>query len=124
MNKLIKDMLSIFNMEIGDKDLAEKERNFRNQTKEVMALKIKVTNLEQELVYANKKMAGLTAKNDIAHEALNESNRTIEALELAMEMREHEVSNIELHKYIAELELEQERTLELIEEYSQEMNKV
>ena len=117
-------MLSIFNMAIGDKDLAEKERNFRNQTKEVMALKIKVTNLEQELVYANKKMAGLTAKNDIAHEALNESNRTIEALELAMEMREHEVSNIELHKYIAELELEQERTLELIEEYSQEMNKV
>ena len=121
--KLIKDILSIFNMAVGDSSLADKERQLTNQAKELRALKIKVTDLEQEITYANKRMAGLTAKSDIAHEALDESNRTIEALEIALEMNKQE-TNADLHQYVKELELEQERTLELIEQYSEEMKKI
>ena len=121
--KLIKDILSIFNMAVGDSSLADKERKLNAQGKELMALKIKVTDLEQEITYANKRMAGLTAKSDIAHEALDESNRTIEALEIALEMNKQE-TNADLHQYVKELELEQERTLELIEQYSEEMKKI
>ena len=121
--KLIKDILSIFNMAVGDSSLADKERQLTNQAKELRALKIKVTDLEQEITYANKRMAGLTAKSDIAHEALDESNRTIEALEIALEMNKQE-DNADLKQYIKDLELEQERTLELIEQYSEDMKKI
>ena len=121
--KLIKDILSIFNMAVGDSSLADKERKLTNQVKEIRALKIKVTDLEQEITCANKRMAGLTAKSDIAHEALDESNRTIEALEIALEMNKQE-DNADLKQYIKDLELEQERTLELIEQYSEEMKKI
>ena len=110
-------------MAVGDSSLADKERQLTNQAKELRALKIKVTDLEQEITYANKRMAGLTAKSDIAHEALDESNRTIEALEIALEMNKQE-DNADLKQYIKDLELEQERTLELIEQYSEEMKKI
>ena len=51
--KLIKDILSIFNMAVGDSSLADKERKLNAQGKELRALKIKVTDLEQEINYAN-----------------------------------------------------------------------
>ena len=121
--KLIKDILSIFNMAVGDSSLADKVAELNVQRKEVLALKIKVTDLERELLYAKKRMAGLTAKSDIADEALEESNRTIEALEIALEMTKVE-DNADLKQYITDLELEQKRTLELIEQYSEEMKKV
>ena len=38
--KLIKDILSIFNMAVGDSSLADKERKLNAQGKELMALKI------------------------------------------------------------------------------------
>jgi len=121
--KLIKDILSIFNMAVGDSSLADKVAELNVQRKEILALRIKVTDLEQEINYANKRMAGLAAKSDIADEALEESNRTIEALEIALEMNKAESSS-DLKQYIIDLELEQERTLELIEQYSEEMKKV